>query len=159
MRLNSKLSASVIAAAVGGILFSSAAVAQDRKGEFCGKLTKSGTFVASSKNVGFLLGIRWGKGTVTLNDGTKFNISFKGLKAMETGAAINDVKGEIYNLKKPEDIIGVFYGSSNSIKLVKGRGQAIMNNSKCVVIKAKSTGKGLQLSAPTPAGIYVQLSE
>ena len=34
--------------------------------------------VATTKNIGFIVGVRWGKGTVTLNDGTKFDISFKG---------------------------------------------------------------------------------
>ena len=121
-------------------------------------MTKSGTFVATSKNIGFMAGIRWGGGTITLNNGQKIKFSFKGPKAIETGIAVNDAKGEIFNLKKPEDLIGVFYGSSNSIKLIKGPGQAIMNNSKCVVIRAKATDKGLQLFAPTPAGVYVQLA-
>ena len=157
MKTTSILTVLTLPALVSGLLFSSASAAQERKDE-CGPLTKSGTIVATSKNIGFIVGVRWGKGTVTLNDGTKFDISFKGLKAIETGAAVNNVAGEIYNLKKPEDIIGVFYGSSNSIKLIKGPGHAVMNNSKCVVIRAKATGKGVQLSAPTPAGIYVQLS-
>ena len=94
-----------------------------------------------------------------MNDGKKIKFKFSGLKAIETGVAVNDVKGEIFNLKKPEDIIGVFYGSSSSVKLVKGKGQLLMNNSKCVVIRASATGKGVQLSAPTPSGIYVQLAE
>jgi hypothetical protein len=124
-----------------------------------GGLTKSGTLVASAKSVGFMAGIRWGGGEVTLNNGQKFNFKFKGLKLLDTGAAATDFVGEVYNLKRVEDFIGVYYGAAANLKIVKGKGEVVVNNSKCVVVKAKASGMGIQLSAPAPGGVYVQLAE
>ncbi len=124
-----------------------------------GGLTKSGTIVATATSVGFIAGIRWGGGEVTLNNGQKFRFKFKGLKVLDTGVAVTDFVGEVYNLKKVEDFIGVYYGASTSLKIVKGVGEVVYNNSKCVVVKAKASGVGLQLSAPAPGGVYVQLAE
>ncbi len=122
-------------------------------------LTKSGTIVATAKSIGFIAGIRWGGGEVTLNNGQKFRFKFKGLKILDTGVAVTDFVGEVYNLKKIEDFIGVYYGASTNLKIIKGKGEVVVNNSKCVVVKAKASGMGLQLSAPAPGGIYVQLAE
>ncbi len=124
-----------------------------------GGLIKSGTIVATAKSIGFFAGIRWGGGEVTLNNGQKFRFKFKGLKVLDTGVAVTDFVGEVYNLKKIEDFIGVYYGASTSLKIVKGKGEVVVNNSKCVVVKAKASGVGLQLSAPAPGGVYVQLAE
>jgi hypothetical protein len=122
-------------------------------------LTKSGTIVATAKSIGFMAGIRWGGGEVTLNNGQKFKFKFKGLKVLDTGVAVTDFVGEVYNLKKVEDFIGVYYGAASNLKIIKGKGEVVVNNSKCVVVKAKASGKGLQLSAPAPGGVYVQLAE
>ena len=124
-----------------------------------GGLTKSGTIVATAKSIGFFAGIRWGGGEVTLNNGQKFRFKFKGLKILDTGAAVTDFVGEVYNLKKIEDFIGVYYGAGTNLKIIKGTGEVVFNNSKCVVVKAKASGVGLQLSAPAPGGVYVQLAE
>ena len=67
--------------------------------------------------------------------------------------------GEVYNLKKIEDFIGVYYGAAASLKILKGKGEAVVNNSKCVVVKVKASGTGLQLSAPGSGGVYVQLAQ
>ena len=42
---------------------------------------KSGTFEGSGKTVGFIAGVKWGSGILTLADGRTFNFSVKGLKA------------------------------------------------------------------------------
>ena len=115
--------------------------------------------MATAKSIGFFAGIRWGGGEVTLNNGQKFRFKFKGLKVLDTGVAVTDFVGEVYNLKKIEDFIGVYYGAAASLKIGKGKGEVVFNNSKCVVVKAKASGVGLQLSAPAPGGIYVQLAE
>ncbi len=143
---------SVIAFGSGNVMAAEACAGE-------GGLTKSGTIVATATSVGFIAGIRWGGGEVTLNNGQKFKFKFKGLKVLDTGVAVTDFVGEVYNLKKVEDFIGVYYGASTSLKIVKGVGEVVINNSKCVVVKAKASGKGLQLSAPGPGGVYVQLAE
>ncbi len=41
------------------------------------------------------------------------------------------------------------------ISIVKSVGEGIANNAKCVVVKYRAVGAGLQLSAPAPGGVEV----
>ena len=96
---------------------------------------------------------------MTLKDGTKVNFNFKGMKGIETGVSVREIEGEVYNLKNTEDLIGVYYGGSEQMTIgTAGKGEAVMNNSKCVVIKAKAKGEGVMLSAPGPSGVHLQLA-
>ena len=71
-------------------------------------LTKSGTFTAETKSVGFLVSVHWGDGVVTLNNGEKHTFHMIGGKLIETGFGETHIKGEIYNVEKAEDINGVY---------------------------------------------------
>ena len=48
--------------------------------------------------------------------------------------------------------------AASGFGLVAGKGEVIVNNSHCVVIKALSTTEGVQLSPPGPGGFTVQLA-
>ncbi|MDX1401222.1 MAG: hypothetical protein R3245_04810 [Kiloniellales bacterium] len=122
-------------------------------------VTQSGTLEGSGDSVGWIAGVNWGEGTLTLNDGTQHKFHYRGVKGLETGIAHASFKGEVYNLQNIEDFIGVYYGAGKSFNLIVGSGEFAINNSKCVVIKAKSKSEGIQLSAPGPGGIHVQLGE
>ena len=150
----------VVAAIVGTFLGFAGSPAHAQQSP-CGEteMTKSGTIITHAKSVGWFAGVRWGGGILTLNDGKQYKFRFKGVKLLDTGAAATDFEGEIYNLKNIEDVIGVYYGGSKNLKILKGKGEAVMNNSKCVVVKARGKGKGLQFSAPGPAGVHVTLVE
>lgn len=63
------------------------------------KLQKSGTIKGHVDSIGWLVGMRWGDGVLTMNDGTEHKFSIFGFKALETGLAANDLEGEVYNLK------------------------------------------------------------
>ncbi len=122
---------------------------------------RSGTITGSTASVGFIAGVKWGSGVLTLADGRTFNFNFNGLKLLSTGASAVEFEGEIYNLKKIEDFIGVYYGAAMGVKLVKslGPGEFAANNSKCVILTAKSKGGGIELNPPGPVGFYIQLAE
>jgi hypothetical protein len=127
----------------------------------CDTANKSGTIEGSAKSVGFIAGVKWGTGTLKLNDGRSFKFNFKGVKGLSTGVSAVDFTGDVYNLKNVEDFIGVYYGAGMGMKALIsiGPGEMAANNSKCVVIKAKAKGKGVELNAPGPAGFYVQLTQ
>ena len=65
-------------------LQSAAAVAED-----CpkGDLPVSATLEGRATTVGFIIGVRWGEGTLTLNDGSQHKFTGSGAKLLETGAA------------------------------------------------------------------------
>ncbi len=128
--------------------------------EECGTdLPLSGTITGSATSVSFLVGYRWGKGVLKLNDGREFPFSARGLKVMETGVRTMEIEGEVYNLERIEDFIGHYYGASYGLVAVKGKGEIVMNNSRCVVIVARHKSTGITLSAPTPSGITIQFDE
>ncbi len=124
------------------------------------ELVKAGTFTAVVKSVGLIVGARWGDGTMTLNDGSKHNISLSGGKIMEIGAAKQTLEGTIYNLDNMQDFPGMYYGVGGGLTLVTvGLGGVSYTNSKCVVLNAVSKdAAGLKVSNPiAPGGVSVEL--
>ncbi len=107
-------------------------------------------------SVGFLLGVRWGEGVLTLNDGFQLSFDVSGAKLLETGIATANFKGEVYNIRRLDDFEGTYYGASTKIAVVKGKGELQTNNANCVFIRARATGGGLQLSAPAPEGLAIK---
>ena len=140
---------------IGGIVFAAPNLgfAQDKKV----KLVKAGTFEAKGGTIGFLIGFRWGSGTLTLNNGTKLKFSFSGLKILETGAVNVDATGTVYNLKNPADFEGNYSGFSGGTTLGKELfGFVNVSNAKGVIISLKSKTRGVRLSAPAPGGVDVE---
>lgn len=149
----------LLAAGAAATLGISAATAAEET-DACGDdLPLSGTIAGSGQTVGFLIGARWGKGVLKLDDGREFPFSVRGIKTIETGATLVDWEGEVYNLERVEDFIGHYYGYSTRLVALQGEGQLVMNNSRCVVVVARPVSQGVALSAPTPQGVTVQFSE
>jgi len=124
-------------------------------------LTKSGTFTAETKSVGFLVSVHWGDGVVTLDNGEKHNFHIIGGKLIETGFGETHITGEVYNVQKAEDLNGVYYGSSSESALVEGpKGGIIAKNSaNCVYIHGESAVEGVRLSPPAPGGVEIKLTD
>jgi hypothetical protein len=100
------------------------------------------------KSVGFIAGARWGDGVLTLKDGTDRKFKILGLKVVETGVAANDFVGEVYNLKATQDFEGTYFGASTKISVIASKGEGVVNNKRCVVVKLRYSGGGVQVSAP-----------
>ena len=90
-----------------------------------------------------------------MSNGTQRKFNILGAKILETGVAKNVFSGEVYNLLNVADFEGTYFGASKKISIIKSKGEAIANNSRCVVIKIRSVGYGLQMSAPAPGGVSV----
>ena len=154
MYMVSKCARVLVAVIIGGLIFASPnqGFAQAKKV----KLVKAGTLEVKGGTVGFLIGFRWGTGTLTLNDGTKLKFSFRGLKVLETGAVEIKAVGTVYNLKKPADFEGTFTGFSGGMTIAKELyGFVNLENARGVIVSVKSANKGVRLSAPGPGGVYV----
>ena len=134
---------------------------EEEKAKTCDpeNLVQSGTIKFDMRSVGFLIGVRWGDGVLTLKNGEQHKIDVTGGKLLETGDAKADFEGEVYNLKNLQDIEGTYYGASTKITVIEGKGQLQTNNANCVFIRARATGGGLQLSGPAPEGIQFKLEK
>ncbi len=98
-------------------------------------------------------------GKLKLSSGEQRHFAIIGGKLLETGVAKNVFTGEVYNLNNVADFEGTYFGASTKISIIKSKGEAIANNSKCVVVKIRSVGHGLQLSAPAPGGVEVSFTD
>jgi hypothetical protein len=128
--------------------------------ELCGvdieNATPSGTVTGSITTIGFLASARWGDGVLVLENGDHLRFHLVGAKALETGVAKNNFVGEVYNLKNVDDFEGTYWGASTNINLgTLGKGEGIVNNARCVVVKLRLTGTGLKVSGPAPGGVEV----
>jgi hypothetical protein len=137
--------------------------AQDNT-QTCGEreLVKAGTFKATAKSVGLIIGARWGTGTVTLNSGKTFNISFQGGKIFDIGVAETTIEGTVYNLDKFEDFPGTYLGVGGGLTIATaGLGGTSITNGKCVVLNGKATdSEGLRASMPLgPGGVEVTIDK
>ena len=146
--------------AIGAFALAIASTAAYADGhEVCGidltEATPSAAISGEVKSVGFLVGVRWGNGVLTLSNGEKRKFSILGGKILETGVAKNVFTGEVYNLINVADFEGTYFGASRKISIIKSKGEAIANNSSCVVVKIRSVGQGLQMSAPAPGGVEI----
>ncbi len=152
------LTASAVAIAI--TTFSNMALAQseEEKAKACDleNLVQSGTLTVNLRTIGFRVGVRWGEGVLIMNDGFQLGFDVSGAKLLETGVAKANFEGEVYNLTNIEHFEGTYWGASTKLTLVKGKGELQTNNSNCVFIRARSTGGGLQLSAPAPEGLAIK---
>ncbi len=128
--------------------------------EVCGvdvsAATPAATVSGSVKTIGFIASVRWGQGVLTLANGDERKFKILGAKALETGAAVNEFEGEIYNLENVDDFAGTYYGASTNINVgTLGKGEAVANNARCVVVKLRMSGTGLKVSGPAPGGVEV----
>ncbi len=143
-------------AIVGGLIFAAPNPGFAEEKEKKVKLVEAGTIEVKGGNVGFLIGFKWGTGTLTLNDGTKLKFSFKGLKLLETGAVEINATGKVYNLKKPADFEATYSSFSGGMTIGKELfGFVNIENAKGVIISLKSKNKGVRLSGPGPGGVDV----
>jgi len=124
----------------------------------CGSdLPLSGTFSFKGQTVGYVVGVRWGKGTLTLVDGTEIPFSARGAKAFELGASAAQIEGEVYGLSEPADFVGQYTGQDKGFVAVQSEADLLLVNSLCVVIAARTTSQGAALSLPTGQVVTVQL--
>jgi hypothetical protein len=132
--------------------------------ETCGvdveNATPAGKVTGSVKTIGWLVGARWGNGVLTLDNGEQRKFHIVGAKALETGVAENEFEGDVFNLNSVEDFEGTFYGAGTGITVGSlGKGEAVVNNARCVVVKLRMTGTGLKFSGPAPGAVEVSFTD
>ncbi len=143
----------------GAVAFSNVAIAAETN---CPQqdYVEAGSFTLTKHSAGFIVGVRWGNGELTLKDGTKRKFRVRGGKLMEIGVSSIEFEGRVYNLKNTQAFTGTYIGvGGGSTLFTKGFGAYHLTNGACTVIsmKAKSSS-GLQLSAPMLNGMTVSFT-
>lgn len=106
----------------------------------------SGTVTMKTTSVALGVGAEWGKGTLTMYDGTSHDFSVKGLSVLDVGISSVEATGEVYRLVEAKDLEGTFLSGEAGGALIGGGSAATMENRNGVVMKLKSTQQGLKLT-------------
>ncbi|MEM9844614.1 MAG: hypothetical protein AAF965_07420 [Pseudomonadota bacterium] len=124
----------------------------------CGEnLPLSGTLTFDGASVAMIVGLRWGQGVLTLNNGTEVPFSARGVKPLESGMQVGTVTGEVYGLSQIQDFVGQYRGVGQAVVPVQSEGDLILlNPTTCVAIVARSASTGFRFSAPNAQSIQVQ---
>ena len=157
-RLIMRLVMSFVLSAMLGLFFSQSAGAQTADSPCQDQeLVKAGTVEGEIRVAGFLVGVRWGDGTLTLNDGRVFEFRMRGMKLLEFGLSSQQYTGTVYNLDEVEDFTGTYVFLASGVALVRGLGAKTFGNGKCVVLNAKARSNGVHLAAPIgPGGVTIE---
>jgi len=92
------------------------------------------------------IGVEWGKGTLTMFDGTMHEFKVSGLTLLDVGASSVEAAGEVYHLVEAKDLEGTFISGEAGAVLVAGGSGLAMKNRNGVVVKLKSSQKGVRLT-------------
>jgi len=93
----------------------------------------------------FILSASGGNGTLLFN-GRKYAFKIGGLGVGGFGVSKTKATGEVYNLSRIEDFPGGYFQARAGYAAVEGKGVQWLENSSGVVLKLRTTTKGLALN-------------
>jgi hypothetical protein len=117
--------------------------------------TPDATVSFSGKAAAIGVATTWGQGTLHFG-GRDFPFKLQGIGLLGVGASSFEATGEVYHLAKVEDFGGSYAAASASAALDQGEYSTSMQNQHGVVMRIKSTTKGVELKAALE-GVAVQL--
>jgi len=99
----------------------------------------------SGGSVAVGIGYSWGSGTLIFQ-GKRYPLKVSGLSVASVGITDYTAAGSVENLKRPQDIAGVYTAVAAGGTLGGGAGVSAMKNQYGVVIHLTSTTQGLSLT-------------
>lgn len=106
----------------------------------------SGRISLYTTSVALGVGAQWGNGTLTMNDGKRYEFTVQGLEVGGVGFADARATGEVYNLHNLGDFNGVYVGAEANAAIGNGPGARTMRNEHGVVMTLSSAQKGVKFT-------------
>lgn len=106
----------------------------------------SGTVSIESKSIAIGIGVQWGHGTLTMDDGSTHKFKVDGLSLLDLGISKIKASGEVFHLVEAKDLVGSYLSGEAGAALIGGGSAIAMKNENGVVIQLKSTQKGVKLT-------------
>ncbi len=91
------------------------------------------------------VGLAWGSGTLKYK-GNEYPLKARGFQLVGVGVSVSEMTGNVYNLKKVEDIEGSFTAVGVGAAVGTGASSIRTKNDKGVVMEVWSTDKGVEVS-------------
>jgi len=114
----------------------------------------SGTVNIKTTSIAVGIGVEWGRGTMTMYDGSTYTFKINGLSVIDVGVSSVEAQGEVYHLVEAKDLEGTYMAGQAGATFIAGGSARTMKNSKGVVLKLKSTQKGLKFTL-APEGLTI----
>jgi hypothetical protein len=105
--------------------------------------TPSGTVEIDSTSVAAGVGVTWGDGTLHYGD-NNYVFTIQGLSVADVGISSITTTGEVFDLKKPEDLSGNYVAGAAGIALAGGTDGIVMQNDHGVVLRLHGMEKGVR---------------
>ena len=103
----------------------------------------SGTVKIKTTSIAVGIGVEWGQGTLTMYDGSTHTFKINGLSVIDLGISSIEAQGEVYHLVEAKDLEGTYMAGQAGATFIAGGSARNMKNSNGVVLKLKSTQKGI----------------
>jgi hypothetical protein len=108
----------------------------------------SGTVTLESTSIALGIGVEWGHGTLTLNNGSTHKFEVKGISVVDLGISKVEATGDVFDLKNIADFPGDYSAvKAGATFAKKSAGDVILQNEKKVQIRLTPKGTGVQLTA------------
>ena len=114
------------------------------------------TLTLSAKTIAVGVGVSWGKGTLHYR-GKDYSFTVDALSILNLGADNIEGTGEVYHLASIEDFTGTYAAVSAGATVSTGESSSAMKNQRGVVIRMRSSTKGLQLNTSVE-GVTMKLA-
>jgi len=114
----------------------------------------SGTVKIKTTSIAVGIGVEWGTGTMTMYDGSTHTFKINGLSVIDVGVSSVEAHGEVYHLVEAADLSGTYMAGQAGATFIAGGSARTMKNSNGVVLKLKSTQKGLKFTL-APEGLTI----
>lgn len=114
----------------------------------------SGKVKIKATSVAAGIGVEWGKGTLTMYDGSVHTFKISGISIVDVGISTIQAEGDVYHLVEAKDLSGTYLSGQTGATFIAGGSVTAMKNDKGVVLKLKSTQKGLKLTL-APGGMKI----
>lgn len=106
---------------------------------------QSGTVRLTVTKAGFIVGMGGGSGTLHFK-GRNYRLRVGGISAGTIGVAKANLVGTAHNLRRAQDIAGIYSAASASIAVAGGAKVATLQNEKGVVLKLQGKQVGFEAS-------------
>jgi hypothetical protein len=114
----------------------------------------SGTVEIKSTSVALGIGVEWGHGKLTMNDGSTYTFDIKGMSVVDLGISTAEAEGKVYKLVESKDLEGTYFSGEAGATFGYGGSGLAMKNRNGLVLKLRSKQKGLKLTL-APGGLNI----
>ena len=116
----------------------------------------SGTVSMVVTSLALIVGADWGKGILTLTDGTQHRLRVKGLELGGLGVEKAVLHGHVYHLTTVADFAGLYAAADLGLTVAGGEGGMAMRNQHGVTLYLTSVEEGVKMTIGG-AGVEITL--